>query len=344
MLYKILYITRTLDRSEIEKSRSIQLQHGDDFIQSEQEYCEELEYLKLKQITNDPLLKPFFTASLLIRGRSETLKVFNDESIPVVIRVFCKEYQLPKEIQSKLLERMYRLEEEMRNKIESEKDQHNMTGVDYTQQEQRQSGIHSKEAIIRSEEEQKELFDKLYREALKRQDKNQQLTVDANEEGAYKLVKPKSEVENLINRLYSITQQRNQKLNENEIAKKEAERKEKEIQARKCSRVVKNEIDSEKQRKLNWLAQPREKLDKDKVVNQNDKECTFKPQINYKQKSKDNNNNSDESKPQNQESFNRNEGIGLGQKMGTIDDSFFVPPPSIVLPQEQMNELTKKLY
>jgi hypothetical protein len=36
-------------------------------------------------------------------------------------------------------------------------------------------------------------------------------------------------VENLVNRLYSIAQQRNQKLNENEIAKKEAERKEKEI-------------------------------------------------------------------------------------------------------------------
>ncbi|KAA6363237.1 MAG: hypothetical protein EZS28_041236, partial [Streblomastix strix] len=64
---------------------------------------------------------------------------------------------------------MYRLDEEMRNKIESEDDQHNMTGknmtnkknirgtikgVDYTQQEQRQSGIHSKEPIIRSEEEQ----------------------------------------------------------------------------------------------------------------------------------------------------------------------------------------------
>ncbi|KAA6362769.1 MAG: hypothetical protein EZS28_041704 [Streblomastix strix] len=40
---------------------------------------------------------------------------------------------------------------------------------------------------------------------------------------------------------------------------------------------------------------------------------------------------------------NLNEGIGLGQKMGTIDDSFFVPPPIIKLPQEQINELTKKL-
>ncbi|KAA6364767.1 MAG: hypothetical protein EZS28_039706, partial [Streblomastix strix] len=39
---------------------------------------------------------------------------------------------------------------------------------------------------------------------------------------------------------------------------------------------------------------------------------------------------------------NQNEGIGLGQKMGTIDDSFFVPHPQIILPQEQMNELTKK--
>ncbi|KAA6364503.1 MAG: hypothetical protein EZS28_039970 [Streblomastix strix] len=41
---------------------------------------------------------------------------------------------------------------------------------------------------------------------------------------------------------------------------------------------------------------------------------------------------------------NQNEGIGLGQKMGTIDDSFFVSHPLIVLPQEQINELTKKLY
>ncbi|KAA6386160.1 MAG: hypothetical protein EZS28_018314 [Streblomastix strix] len=132
-------------------------------------------------------------------------------------------------------------------------------GVDYTQQKQRHSGIHSKEPIIGNEKEQKELFDKLYLQALKRQDKIQQLTVDANEKGVYKLDQPKSEVENLVNRLYSIAQQRNQKLNEKENAKKEAERKEKEIQARKYSRVVKNDIDSEKQRKLNWVAQPREK-------------------------------------------------------------------------------------
>ncbi|KAA6373824.1 MAG: hypothetical protein EZS28_030650 [Streblomastix strix] len=219
-------------------------------------------------------------------------------------------------------------------------------GVDYTQQEQRQSEIHSKEAIIRNEEEQKELFDKLYREALKRQDKIQQLTVDANEEGVYKLVKPKSEVENLINRLYSIAQQRNQKLNENEIAKKEAERKEKEIQARKFSRVVKNDIDEEKQRKLNWLAQPREKLDKDKVIKSFAQRLYQDVHENRKRK-------------QEYETCIdiiiimkiriwrrriQNEGIEVGQKMGTIDDSFFVPPPSIKLPQEQINELTKKLY
>jgi hypothetical protein len=50
-------------------------------------------------MSNDPLRKPLFAASLLIRGRSETLKVFNGESIPVVVRVFCKKHQLPKEIQ-----------------------------------------------------------------------------------------------------------------------------------------------------------------------------------------------------------------------------------------------------
>ncbi|KAA6341181.1 MAG: hypothetical protein EZS28_052476, partial [Streblomastix strix] len=234
--------TVTLDRSEIEKSRSIQLQHGADFIQSEQEQREELEYIIYQKITNDPLRKSLFAASLQIRGRNQTLKVFNGESIPVVIRVFCKKHQLPKEIQLKLPERMFRHEEEMRNKIESEEDQHNMTGksmtnkknilgtikgVDYTQQEQRQSGIRSKETIIRSEEEQKELFDKLYREALKRQDKIQQLTVDANEEGVYKLIKPKSEVENLINRLYSIAQQRNQKFSDRENVKKRSRKKRK---------------------------------------------------------------------------------------------------------------------
>ncbi|KAA6386234.1 MAG: hypothetical protein EZS28_018238, partial [Streblomastix strix] len=203
-------------------------------------------------------------------------------------------------------------------------------------------------------EEQKELFDKLYREAFKRQDKIYQLTVDANEEGIYKLVKPKQEVENLVNRLYSIAQQRNQKLNEDEIVKKKAERKENEIQARKCSRVVKNDIDEEKQRKLNWVAQPREKLDKDKVINKNDSNLPAEAQqlIDQQQQQQSKfrfgrGNNilgSIYQQYYNEMNPNQNEGIGVCQKMSTIDDSFFVPPPSIVLPQEQMNELTKKLY
>ncbi|KAA6373823.1 MAG: hypothetical protein EZS28_030649 [Streblomastix strix] len=115
MLYKVSHSGERLLQTEIEseKYRSIYIQNCAEFIQSEQEQREELEYLKLQEIANDPLHKPLFASSILIRGQCETLKVFSGESIPVVVRVFYKEYQLPKEIQSKLLERMYRLEDEM---------------------------------------------------------------------------------------------------------------------------------------------------------------------------------------------------------------------------------------